>query len=71
MATKAASRGSFKVYVDGVYRGTISTYSTTTKYRQLVYQFSWAAPGTHKIKIVVSGTSGHPRVDLDAFVVLR
>ena len=71
IATKAASRGSFKVYVDGVYKGAISTYSTTTKFRQLVYQFSWAAPGTHKIKVVISGTAGHPRVDLDAFVVLR
>jgi hypothetical protein len=71
VATKAASRGSFKVYVDGVYRGTISTYSTTTKYRQLVYQFAWSAPGTHKVKVVIVGTAGHPRVDLDAFVVLR
>ena len=71
VATKAASRGSFKVYVDGVYKGTISTYSSTTKYRQLVYQYSWSAAGTHKVKIVVSGTAHHPRVDLDAFVVLR
>jgi hypothetical protein len=71
IATKALARGSFKVYVDGVFKATISTYSSTTKYRQLVYQFNWSAPGTHKIKIVVSGTSGHPRVDVDAFVVLR
>jgi hypothetical protein len=71
VTTKAATRGSFKVYVDGVYRGKISTYSTVTRFRQLVYQFSWSSPGTHKIKIVVAGTTGHPRVDLDAFVVLR
>jgi len=71
VTTKAATRGSFKVYVDGVYRGKISTYSTVTRFRQLVYQFSWSSPGTHKIKIVVAGTAGHPRVDLDAFVVLR
>jgi hypothetical protein len=71
VTTKAATRGSFKVYVDGVYKTTISTYSTTTRYRQLVYRFSWSSPGTHKIKIVVVGTSGHPRVDADAFVVLR
>ena len=71
VATKATSRGSFRVYVDGVFKGTISTYSTTTKYRQLVYQFAWSTAGTHKIKIVVSGTAGRPRVDLDAFVVLR
>jgi hypothetical protein len=68
---KASSRGSFKVYVDGALKGTISTYSTTTRYRQNVFQFSWPTAGTHSVKIVVSGTSGHPRVDLDAFVVLK
>ena len=71
VTTKASSRGSFKVYVDNVYKGTISTYSTTTKYRQLVFQYAWTTPGTHKIKIYVVGTSGHPRVDVDGFVVLR
>ena len=71
VATKAASRGSFKVYVDGVYKGTISTYSTTTRYRQLVYQFTWSTAGTHRIKVVVVGTFHHPRVDVDAFLVLR
>ena len=71
VATKAASRGSFRVYVDGVYKATISTYSSTTKFRQLVYQFNWSSAGTHKVKVVIAGTSGHPRVDLDAFVVIR
>ncbi|HXI80937.1 MAG TPA: hypothetical protein VNM34_08995, partial [Verrucomicrobiae bacterium] len=71
VTTKASSRGSFKVYVDGVYKTTISTYATTSKYRQVVYQFNWTTPGTHKIKIYVVGTAGHPRVDVDAFVVLR
>jgi hypothetical protein len=71
ITTKGPSRGSFKVYVDGVLKATISTYSSTTKYRQVVYQFNWASPGTHKIKIYVKGTSGHPRVDIDAFVVLK
>jgi hypothetical protein len=71
ITTKAPSRGSFRVYIDGVYKATISTYSTTTKVRQLVYQFNWATPATHKMKIYVLGTSGHPRVDVDAFVVLR
>ena len=71
VTTKAASRGSFKVYVDNVYKGTISTYSATTKFRQRVYQFSWSTAGTHKVRIVVVGTARRPRVDLDAFVVLR
>ena len=71
VSTKATSRGSFKVYVDNVYKGTISTYLTSSKFRQIVYQYAWATPGTHKVKLVVSGTSGHPRIDADAFVVLR
>lgn len=71
VATRATSRGSFKVYVDGVYKATVSTYGSPTAYRRVFYAYTWATPGTHKIKIVIVGTSGHPRVDLDAFVVLR
>jgi hypothetical protein len=71
VTTKAATRGSFKVYVDGVFRGTVSASSSSTRYRQDIYQFSWSTAGTHAIKIVVSGTSGHPRVDVDAFIALK
>jgi hypothetical protein len=71
VTTRASTRGSFKVYVDGVFKATVSASSSTTRYRQDVYQFSWATAGTHKIKIVVSGTSGHPRVDVDAFIALK
>jgi hypothetical protein len=71
VTTKAPTRGAFKVFVDGRFKATINTYSATTVYRQLVYQFSWATPGTHRIKIVVVGTRRHARVDVDAFVVLR
>lgn len=71
VTTKAASRGSFKVYIDGVFKGTFSAYSTTTAYRQVIYQYSWSTAGTHSIKIVVVGTAGHPRVDFDAVVILK
>jgi hypothetical protein len=71
VVTRATTRGSFKVYVDGVLKTTVSSYGSPTAYRQILYQVSFATPGTHTVKIVVSGTSGHPRVDLDAFVVLR
>jgi hypothetical protein len=71
VTTKASSRGSFKVYVDGVYKGTFSAYSATTATRQILYQITFSAPGTHSMKIVVVGTAGHPRVDIDAFLVLK
>ncbi len=71
VTTKAASRGSFRVYVDGVLKATLSAYSTTTQYRQVVYQYTWPTRGTHSIKIYVLGTAGHPRVDVDAFLALK
>jgi hypothetical protein len=68
VTTKAKTRGKVEVYIDGLKRQTIDLYSSTTRLRQLVYQASWAASGTHTIKIRVLGTAGRPRVDLDAFL---
>ena len=33
--------------------------------------FTTEARGKHTVKFVVYGTAGHPRVDVDAFVVLK
>ena len=71
VTTRATTRGSFRVYVDGHLRATIRAYSLVTRFRQLVFSYSWATAGTHKIRIIVLGTAHHPRVDVDAFVVLR
>ena len=65
------TRGAFKVYVDGVYKGTVSASAAPTAYRLLIYQFSWSTAGNHSLKVVVVGTAGHPRIDVDAFVVLK
>jgi hypothetical protein len=64
------TRGSAKVYVDGVYTTTVRLYSSTTGLRRIAYAVNWTGQGTHTIKIVVIGTAGHPRVDVDAFVRL-
>jgi hypothetical protein len=63
--------GSAKIYIDGVYTATISLYRSSSVSRSLVFAKSWDGNGTHTIKIVVLGTAGHPRVDIDAFVRLR
>lgn len=70
VAEKGPTRGSAKVYIDGAYKTTISLYASSYQARQIVYTFSWTSNGTHMIKIVVVGTAGHPRVDVDAFVRL-
>jgi subtilase family serine protease len=69
VSKEKTTQGSFKIYVDGVLKGTISTYSTTTQNAVIVWSASFASVGKHTIKIVNAGTSGHPRVDVNAFVV--
>ncbi|HEU0245038.1 MAG TPA: S8 family serine peptidase [Candidatus Limnocylindrales bacterium] len=71
VAAKGPTRGSAKVYVDGVYATTVNLNAASTAYRRVVWTRSWGAAGTHAVKIVVSGTRGHPRVDMDAVIVAR
>ncbi len=71
VAPKASSRGSFRVYIDGTLAGTVSTYAKKTQTRVVVFARSWTTSQPRTIKLVVAGTKGHPRVDVDAFLVLR
>ena len=71
VAATGPTRGSATVYVDGVKAATVSLWSSTARTRRVVFSTSWAVNGTHTIKIVVAGTSGRPRVDLDGFVLIR
>ncbi|HET9853174.1 MAG TPA: trypsin-like serine protease [Candidatus Limnocylindrales bacterium] len=70
VAARGPTRGSAKVYIDGKLAATISLHNSKTNYRFVAYRRSWGSSGKHTIKIVVSGTSGHPRVDLDVFELI-
>jgi hypothetical protein len=63
--------GAAKVYVDGVLVTTIDLHAASTTYRRVAYARSWSASGNHTLRIVVVGTAGRPRVDIDAFEVVR
>ena len=63
-------RGSAKVYLDGVYVRTINLEASSGHSRAIVFGRNWAGNGSHTLRIVVAGTAGHPRVDVDAFVRL-
>jgi FtsP/CotA-like multicopper oxidase with cupredoxin domain len=66
VSSRGSTRGSAKVYIDGVLAATVNLNAATLSYRYVAYQKTWTASGKHTIKIVALGTSGHPRVDLDA-----
>jgi hypothetical protein len=70
VAAVGPTRGSADVYVDGELRSTVDLSSGTRETRRIVFAASWSTEGAHRIEIVVRGTPGHPRVDVDAFVSL-
>lgn len=71
VSTRGPARGSAKVYIDGSLAATVSLSHSSVSHRYVAFQQAWSSVGKHTISIVVSGTSGHPRVDIDAFEVIR
>jgi subtilisin family serine protease len=68
---KGPTEGQAKVYVDGVLASTIDLHRSTSQSKVVLFNTSWATNGSHSVQVVVVGTAGHPRVDIDAFAVLR
>jgi hypothetical protein len=64
------TRGKARVYIDGVLVKTVDTHGKT-KAKQVVFAANHLANAPHTLRIVVLGTSGRPRVDVDGFIVLR
>ena len=71
VTTTAPTRGKVKVYVNGTLVATVDLRSSSTRYRIVAWQKTWSTSASRTVKLVVVGTSGRPRVDLDAFVTLR
>jgi hypothetical protein len=70
VTTLGPTHGAVQVWVDGVLSATIDTYAAAPASKQVVFSKGWSSYASHTIKLVVVGTAGHPRVDLDAFEVI-
>jgi beta-N-acetylhexosaminidase len=70
VAYRGPTRGSAAVYLDGERVATINLYSSIYQARPIVYVANFASSGSHTLRIVNLGTTGHSRVDVDAFVRL-
>jgi hypothetical protein len=71
IAPRGPGRGAARIYVDNVYRTTVNLSRSATLARSIAFAASWSSSSRHTIAIHVVGTPGHPRVDIDAFAVLR
>jgi hypothetical protein len=67
VASRGPSRGTARVYVNGVLAKTVNLHASTVSKRRVVFATSWSTSATRTITIRVMGTAGHPRVDLDGF----
>lgn len=65
------THGRARVYADGSYQGSYGTHASKTHHRQVLAARTFVASGRHTFRIEVVGTAGHPRIDVDAFVILR
>ena len=71
IAPKGPTRGSAKLYVDGVYVSTVSLHRSSFVPRIVVAARLWSTSGAHTVRLVVSASAYHPRFDIDAFAILK
>jgi hypothetical protein len=68
VARTGPDRGKAGIYVNGTRVATVDLYSATYRSQRVVWVRSWTTSVSRKVTIRVAGTSGRPRVDVDAFV---
>jgi hypothetical protein len=60
------SRGTARVYVNGTLVATVNLHATSVSSRKIAFAKTWTTSARRTVMIRVSGTSGHPRIDLDS-----
>jgi hypothetical protein len=65
------TRGKADIFIDGTFVVRIDTYSTIWSVRRVLFERAWSTSASHTIEIRNRGTAGHPRIDLDALVVVK
>lgn len=68
VARTGPDRGKAVVYVNGAKVATVDLYASTAGTQRVVWVGSWTTSVSRKVTIKVLGTSGRPRVEVDALV---
>jgi hypothetical protein len=68
VAPISSTRGSVRIYVDGVLAATVSEHGSTTIYRRVLWSRHFSTLVSHSIRVVLVGDG---RIDIDAFLALR
>ena len=69
-----ADRGKYEVFIDGVNKGEVDTYSPSTERKKVIYTINDLEKGKHTIKLRATATknpnASKAKVELDAFKVI-
>jgi len=68
---KGPNRGRAEIRIDGVLVATVGARAKSTSGRWLLFTGAVDPKRSHTIEVRVLGTAGHPRFDVDAFLVLK
>jgi len=68
VARTGPDRGQADIYVNGAKVATVDLYSVSPGAQRVVWVGSWTTATSRKVTIRVAGTTGRPRIDLDALV---
>jgi len=68
VARTGPDRGKAQIYINGTHLVTVDLYSATAQAQRVVWARSWSTASERKVTIRVVGTTGRPRIDLDALV---
>ncbi len=71
VAMRGTGLGKASVSVDGATPVIIDLRAGSTQNRRIVFSKSWTTSARHTVKITCLGTANRPRVDIDAFTVIR
>jgi hypothetical protein len=71
VAPEGPGLGKARIRVDGVEVAILDFGAPRLQDRRVVFRRGWATTGHHTISVEVLATKGRPRVEVDAFVVLR
>jgi hypothetical protein len=67
---KGPTRGSAEIRLDGVKVRNVSAYSRTSATLRLLHASTTSPGGWHTLEVRVLATPGHPRFDIDGFIIL-
>jgi hypothetical protein len=66
---KGPGRGTATVFVDGTQVASVNTYAAGGNKNRIIVLDRVMTGGQHTVKVVNKATAGHPRIDVDAFLV--